>query len=141
MTEWVNSEKPIPNQVPDLAQLPAGLAPLIELPRWVNWDYQWDPAAQKWDKPPVGSYKHMLPYGTVLRRLRDHTGIGFVLTPDDNIAAIDFDDIWRGDDDAEWARPFLDKAAALGAYIETTVSGKVPASLAARCAPRNAPTR
>jgi hypothetical protein len=116
--------KPVPCQISNLLALPNGLAPLMDQDRWIAWNYRRHPEKQGWDKPPVGPWKHRQYWLSHPQAVaRKQAGIGFVLSPDCDIAAIDLDDIRRGDDEAEWAKPILALALKLNIYTEITVSG------------------
>ena len=112
----------------DLQNLPAALAPLVALPNWVLWNYEFKEG--KWTKVPYqpsgGGAKSNDPqtwssYAAVIAARNDYDGIGFVL--DGEIAAFDLDDCRNPANGLinPWAKDLIDRA---GSYTEVTVSGE-----------------
>ncbi|MGA7310501.1 MAG: AAA family ATPase [Pseudolabrys sp.] len=119
----------------DPARLPIALAPLTKHKRWLVWRWEWKGA--KWDKPPYQAGKpteHAATndpatwssYAAAVKAVKTGKadGIGYVLT-DSEVAAEDLDDCRDQDSGAltPWAKDMVDEARAVGAYVETTVSG------------------
>lgn len=110
-----------------LPDVPA-LNKLKARPQWVAWDYEWKPKKSKWDKVPKrpgggnASVSNPSTWGTydeafTWQQSQGLTGIGYVLTEDDNIIGIDVDDC-RG---ADWFEPLIEDAET---YAETSPSGE-----------------
>jgi putative DNA primase/helicase len=133
-------QKPKTYCVPDLAQLPVALKPLLKLQRWVVWRWVWkaskDKDKGKWTKPP---YQPRNP-GQLAENNNSKTwatfeeavavvkagradGIGFNLL-DSDYGAIDLDKCRDPESGVveDWAQKIIDSAPA-DAYVEVTVSG------------------
>jgi hypothetical protein len=120
---------------PDLARLPPALKPFTKHKRWVVW--RWTRNGTKWDKPPYQSKNPRAKaasnnpatwssHAAAVKAVKDGKadGIGYVLTKG-KIAAADLDDC-RDPDSGKltpWAQEMVAEAQAIGAYVETTVSG------------------
>jgi hypothetical protein len=127
-------DRPTLHQLPDLSQLPASLAPLVAMPRWVSWLYAWK--GSKWTKEPRGKggskqwggMRHWMTHAQAVAQMRNsgHDGIGFVLSEDCEIVGIDLDKCIRYENGerivSPWAAAIIKKAEAKGAYTEVTVS-------------------
>ena len=123
-----------PATIGDPAHLPVALLPRTQRTRWVCWRWTWN--KDRWDKPPGQasnpdiSAKSNDPgtWGTYADAVAaiaagKADGVGYMLA-DDDLDAIDLDhchDPETGKIDA-WAQREID--AAIGAYVEVTVSGK-----------------
>jgi putative DNA primase/helicase len=100
------------------------------------WRWVWDDDKKKWTKPP---YKVRSPdknasstkpatwatYQEAVAALDQADGLGVVLTGINDVMGVDLDhcrDPVTGAVDA-WAKPYVDEARALGAYVEVSVSG------------------
>jgi hypothetical protein len=132
------NNRPTPHQIEDLARLPAGLAPLMEQQRWLNWSYVWDDKRGEWTKEPRGnggSLKwgcphHWMTHAEAVAAMRagGHDGIGFVLSADCEAAGIDVDKCLREQNGewvvSAWAEPIVDAARGAGCYVEVTVGGR-----------------
>ena len=133
-----NDKKPETHQG-DLDNLPAALAPLKAQPQWAGWKWTKNGSGD-WQKPP---YQSVAPdrfasvtdpstwstYEVAVARWQagDFDGISYILTPQDELAAVDLDDCLTvlsngGYDIAPWALHFLDNGK-LG-YAEVTPSAK-----------------
>ena len=134
MSSDTNTAKPRTHQA-DLAKLPRALAPLLERPQWVIW--RWTPKpGGGWQKPPfmatqptrhasVANSNTWTDYATALAAVHAGHGDGvtYVLTKQENFAAIDLDhcrDTVTGSVEC-WAQLMLEQA--LGTYCEITPSG------------------
>jgi hypothetical protein len=121
------------SQNADLANLPAALAPLCQLPHWVLW--RWVLRRGKWTKPPYtptgANAKSDDPstwsdYGATLDAARRANGsidgLGFMLRGTD-LTTVDLDHCLdlKGRPEA-WAEAWLE--AMEGAYVERTPSGQ-----------------
>jgi hypothetical protein len=120
-----------------LDRMPAALIPLTKHRRWVTWRWEWLKDKGKWTKEP---YQAAAPqyhaksnasdtwgtYATALAAYRANAvhGIGYMMFKG-GVAALDLDDCRdpASEQLTPWAQDFVAKAAALGAYVEVTVSG------------------
>jgi Virulence-associated protein E len=122
-----------------LEPLPVALRPLAEQKRWCMW--RWVQRKDgKWTKPPYQGNgpnhkaKNNTPstwchYRTALSTMKDRRrgfdGLGFMLL-DGTTAALDLDKCRNPETKqlTPWAQAYVNRALALGAYVEETVSGK-----------------
>jgi RecA-family ATPase len=130
--------RPTPYQLGDLSEF-RPLAPLVAMPRWVTWTYEWN--GTKWTKEPHGKggtprwgeprYWMTHTQAVMQMQAKGHDGVGFVLGPEGKvmceIAGIDLDNCLGYDNRdrrtmSAWAAAIIDKAQAKGAYTEVTVS-------------------
>jgi hypothetical protein len=126
--------KPSTSPFQGLPHIPA-MSTLQQRDQWVSWDYTWNESRQKWDKPPInphtgGGASHSNPqtwssYADAAARstTRGLTGVGYVLTSDDNITGIDLDDCRNGETGelASWVQEILNFAET---YAEVSPSGQ-----------------
>jgi hypothetical protein len=118
----------------DLANPPAALQPLVHRARWAIWQLTWE--GNRWSKPPLFAYdprRHAnsadpstwVDYSTAVDSMLAHhaDGITFILTPEDELAALDIDHVRDPNTGAirDWAQRLLDQAA--HAYCEVSPSG------------------
>src|SRR6516225_7324964 len=87
----------------DLANPPAALRPLLERPQWAIWRLTWD--GTRWSKPPFQARDPQrlassadpsiwVDYATAVTAAAEHgDGVTFMLTPEDELAAIDIDHV------------------------------------------------
>jgi len=106
--------------------------PLIELPQWVMWRYEFD--GKKWTKPPfkVNGYKadktnpdHWTDFSEVIAAYEDlnidFDGIGFVLTKNDPFVAVDLDHCINHDESInDFAKDIIEL---MDSYTEFSPSG------------------
>lgn len=102
------SVAPAPGEKPHYrftGTLPAALAPLAFRRQWLCWDYIWNPAKAKWDKPPLSAHTGRMAKGgatnpdnwaTAAEALATAqrmglAGIGYALTNHDNVTGVDLD--------------------------------------------------
>jgi hypothetical protein len=118
----------------DLANPPAALQPLVHRAQWAIWQLTWE--GNRWSKPPLFAYdprRHAnsadpstwVDYSTAVDSMLAHhaDGITFILTPEDELAALDIDHVRDPNTGAirDWAQRLLDQAA--HAYCEVSPSG------------------
>jgi len=116
----------------DLANPPAALRPLLERPQWAIWRLIWD--GTRWHKPPFQArnpQQHAssadpstwTDYPTAVAAAGHGDGVTYVLTPEDELAALDIDHVRDPATGAirEWAQRLLDQAE--HAYCEVSPSG------------------
>jgi hypothetical protein len=131
--------KPTTYSVKDLSKLPAALAPLTKLPRWVVWKWEWREGKDKdgkWTKPPYqpsnpgrkAENNNPKTWGTFAEAVAmvksgRADGIGFNLLDSDH-GAIDLDKCREPKTEAlqPWAQKMVNDAPT-DAYVEVTVSG------------------
>ena len=115
---------------------PALVAQIGHLPNFVIWRWHLDEVRQNWTKPPFNARQpswHASPtneatWSTLdeaIAAARGADGIGFMVTRVKDLVGIDLDHC-RNPVTGEvkpWAKTILDEAAALGAYVEVSVSG------------------
>lgn len=120
-----------------LPPLPANIPPeLIAVPHWVIWKYRWRGGANgkpgKWTKPPLDTVGRLAKstdpstwtsYENAIAAAKFAAGIGFVLTADLGIIAIDFDNCYDPN-----TREFVPRVAAavlaINSYTEFSPSGR-----------------
>jgi hypothetical protein len=135
-TASATAPRPVPFQG-DLRNLPAGLAPLKQMPNWVCWRWEWKvnkKGVGKWDKPPFrpdrphGYAKNNDPstWGTYEQALAafdagECDGIGFNLSGT-NVAAFDLDKC-RDPESGQIVPEAMQIVDAASSYTEMTVSG------------------
>src|SRR3712207_2628473 len=101
--QFASNLPPKPQAIPcALLNIPA-TETLRARPQWVAWDYVWKPEKAKWDKPPVNPRTGRLAkssdpltwadFETAMRyaRSNDLAGVGYVLSPEDDLTGIDLD--------------------------------------------------
>jgi hypothetical protein len=117
----------------DLANPPAALRPLLERPQWAIWRLTWD--GKRWTKPPFcarNPQQHAssadpstwMDYTTAVAAAAKHgDGVSYVLTPEDELAALDIDHVRDPATGTvvEWAQRLLNQAGS--AYTEISPSG------------------
>ena len=134
MSGDTNTAKPVTHQA-NLAKLPRALAPLIARPQWAIW--RWTPKpGGGWQKPPfmatqparhasVTDPSTWSDYATALTTVQAGHGDGltYILTKQDDFAAIDLDHCRDADTGSvePWAQLMLEQA--LHSYAEITPSG------------------
>ena len=134
MSSDTTTAKPVTHQA-DLAKLPRALLPLIERPQWVIW--RWTPKpGGGFQKPPFMATRPerhasitdpdtWTEYATALAAVQAGHGDGltYVLTKQENVAAIDMDHCRDADTGSvdPWAQLMLEQA--LHSYAEITPSG------------------
>lgn len=117
----------------DLRNLPAALAPLVEMPHWVVWNWEWvenKKTGGKWTKVPYQptgrKAKNNDPatwstYAAAMAAVDSYDGIGFCLL-NSGLAAFDIDACRDRETGVihPWAQALVDRVAS---YTEITVSG------------------
>jgi hypothetical protein len=117
----------------DLANPPAALQPLLTRPQWAIWRLTWENS--HWSKPPFQArdpQRHAssadpntwTDYSTAVTAASAHgDGVTYVLTPDDELGALDIDHVRDPATGgvAEWAQRLLDQAE--HTYTEISPSG------------------
>ena len=117
----------------DLAKPPTALQPLLTRPQWAIWRLTWENS--HWSKPPFQArdpQRHAssadpstwTDYSTAVAAAASHgDGVTYVLTPDDELGALDVDRVRDPATGAigEWAQRLLDQAE--HTYVEISPSG------------------
>ncbi len=116
-----------------LPSIPA-LDALRTRPAWVSWDFVWKADRQKWDKPPINpntdrnaSHSDPATWGSydlaaALTTRRRYAGVGFVMSPDDDMTGFDLDDC--RDPETGALSPLAAKVVGFGeTYAEVSPSG------------------
>jgi hypothetical protein len=116
----------------DRANPPAALRPLVERPQWAIWRLTWD--GTRWHKPPFMArdpQRHAssadpstwTDYPTAVAAAGHGDGVTYMLTPEDELAALDIDHVRDPNTRTilDWAQRLLDQAG--HAYCEVSPSG------------------